>query len=44
MRREHGAATFIKPRDSQVLRAILEDFGAEELEMLHRSEELERLP
>ncbi len=44
MRKENGAARFIKPADSAVLRGILEDFGPEEIEALHISDELERLP
>lgn len=44
MRKENGEGNFVKPRDSAALRANLEDFGPEELEALHRSDELERLP
>lgn len=44
MRKENGEAQFIKPIDSQVLVDILEDFGPDEIENLHRSDELERLP
>ncbi len=44
MRKEDGAALFIKPGSSAILRAALEDFGAEEIELLHRSDELERIP
>ncbi len=43
MRKEEGRAVFRKPADSKALTAMLEDFGHEELEALHRSEELERL-
>jgi predicted ATPase len=43
MRKKDGEARFIKPEDSRVLRETLEDFGAEELEMMHRSDELERM-
>ncbi|MFH1739422.1 MAG: AAA family ATPase [bacterium] len=43
MRKEDGEAQFIKPTDSAVLMANLEDFGAEEIEAMHRSDELERL-
>jgi predicted ATPase len=43
-RKENGEAKFIKPGNSQVLRDILDDFGADEIEKLHRSDELERLP
>lgn len=44
MRKENGEAKFIKPKDSKVLMAMLDDFGSAEIEALHRSEELERLP
>ncbi|HBL10191.1 MAG TPA: hypothetical protein DD379_01910 [Cyanobacteria bacterium UBA11162] len=44
LRKENGEAKFIKPGESQVLREMLDDFGAEEIEQLHRSDELERLP
>lgn len=44
LRKENGEAKFIKPSDSQVLIEILNDFGSEEIEQLHRSDELERLP
>jgi predicted ATPase len=43
MRKENGEARLIKPKDSDVLRANLEDFGPEEIEAMHRSDELERL-
>lgn len=43
MRKETGEAKFVKPKDSAVLMAMLEDF-ADEIEVLHRSDELERLP
>lgn len=43
MRKEDGAARFLKPEDSEALRRNLEDFGAQELEGMHRSDELERL-
>jgi predicted ATPase len=43
MRKESGEAKFFKPQDSKVLREMLADFGAEEIEALHRSDELERL-
>lgn len=43
MRKENGEAKFIKPQDSQVLVDMLADFGAEEIEKLHRSDELEQL-
>ena len=44
MRKENGEAKFIKPGDSAVIKGILEDFGPEEIEALHLSDELERLP
>ena len=44
LRKENGESVFIKPQDSQLLKANLEDFGAEEIEIMHRSDELERLP
>ena len=43
MRKESGEAKFIKPKNSRVLMQNLEDFGTEELEIMHRSDELERL-
>jgi predicted ATPase len=43
MRKENGESKFVKPSDSAVMRAMLEDFGTEELEHFHRSDELERL-
>ncbi|MCI0695642.1 AAA family ATPase [candidate division KSB1 bacterium] len=42
-RKENGEAKFIKPQDSKTLRENLADFGPEELEMMHRNDELERL-
>ncbi|MEI6443940.1 MAG: AAA family ATPase [Nostocales cyanobacterium ELA583] len=44
IRKENGEAKFIKPGNSPVLLDMLNDFGADELEQLHRSDELERLP
>ena len=44
IRKENGEAKFIKPGNSQVLKDMLNDFGADEIEQLHRSDELERLP
>ena len=44
MRKENGEAKFIKPGNSQVLKDMLNDFGSDEIEQLHRSDELERLP
>lgn len=43
MRKENGEAKFIKPKDSRTLMANLEDFGQEEIEIMHRSDELEKL-
>lgn len=42
-RKEQGEAKFFKPVNSTILTAMLEDFGSEELEQLHRSDELELL-
>lgn len=44
MRKEEGAAVFYKPANSAYLRQSLADFGTEELEKLHRSDELEQVP
>jgi predicted ATPase len=44
MRKNTGRAEFVRPHDSAALRASLEDFGPEELEALHRNDELELLP
>ncbi|MBE9248569.1 AAA family ATPase [Dolichospermum sp. LEGE 00240] len=44
LRKENGEAKFIKPGESQVLIDMLDDFGSDEIEQLHRSDELERLP
>jgi predicted ATPase len=43
LRKENGAAKFLKPKDSEALAESLEDFGAEEIELMHRSDELEQL-
>jgi len=43
MRKKNGEAEFLKPKDSKVLIDILEDFGPEEIENLHLSDELEIL-
>jgi predicted ATPase len=43
-RKENGEAVFRRPSSSKALVALLEDFGPEEIEALHRSDELERLP
>lgn len=44
IRKEQGEAKFFKPSNFKVLTDILEDFGADEIEKLHRSDELEQLP
>jgi predicted ATPase len=44
MRKENGEAIYIKPANSKTLMGMLEDFGSEEIEAMHRSDELERLP
>ena len=44
MRKRNGEAEFIKPGDSKTLGENLADFGPEEIEVMHRSDELERLP
>ncbi len=41
MRKENGEAVFVKPENSKVIRGILDDFGPEEIEALHLSDELE---
>jgi len=41
MRKENGEAKFIKPINSKTLNENLEDFGSEEIEIMHRSDELE---
>lgn len=43
MRKEGGQARFYKPTNSRVLTSQLEDFGPQEIEAMHRSDELERL-
>ena len=43
MRKENGQATWVKPSDSTMLREQLDEFGVEELEAMHRSDELEAL-
>jgi len=43
MRKTGGEAVFLKPKDSKTLRDNLSDFGPEELEIMHRTDELERL-
>jgi len=43
MRKVNGESLFAKPTNSDLMRSMLEDFGTEELEHLHRSDELEQL-
>ena len=43
MKKVSGESVFVAVKDSQVLLDNLEDFGKEELEMMHRSDELEGL-
>lgn len=42
-RKQNGEAQFIKPENSKILKANLEDFGDEEIQLMHRSDELELL-
>jgi len=42
-RKENGEACFVKPKDSKTLTQNLQDFGVDELEVMHRSDELEQL-
>ena len=41
MRKEKGKAIFRKPKDSKILCGMLDDFGTEEIEYLHYSDQLE---
>lgn len=43
MRKQDGEAVFMKPKDSKLLVENLREFGTEELEIMHRSDELECL-
>lgn len=43
LRKEGGEVRFYKPGDSAALAENLADFGPEEVEVMHRSDELERL-
>lgn len=43
MRKEQGASRWLKPASSNVLRMALEEFGPEELETMHHTDELEAL-
>ena len=42
MRKEAGEARFLKPSDSAILMANLADFGVEEIEAMHKNDELEK--
>jgi predicted ATPase len=41
-RKEAGEARFYKPVHSETLRALLDEFGSDEIEVLHRSDEMEQ--
>ncbi len=43
MKKMNGESIYVKPADSATLRANLQDFGTDELEAMHRSDELEVL-
>ncbi|MBC6480637.1 MAG: AAA family ATPase [Hormoscilla sp. GM7CHS1pb] len=43
LRKENGAAKFLKPANSQTLTDMIKDFGIEEIEYLHWSDHLEVL-
>jgi len=43
MRKKNGESMLLKPKDSKALMGILEDFGPEEIRVLHLSDELEIL-
>lgn len=43
MYKKDGVAQWVRPADVQTLTDILEEFGPEEMEALHRSDELEKL-
>ena len=44
MRREEGAARFVRPGSSTALRSTIEEIGGAALARLHVSDELETLP
>ena len=44
MRRENGAARFVRPSSSRALREAVEEIGGEAITRLHLSDELETLP
>jgi len=41
MKKKDGEVTYTKPKDSKVLTGMLDDFGPDEIEAMHRSDELE---
>jgi predicted ATPase len=43
MRKEDGQAVFRKPLNSAVLKDLLQDFGTDDLEYWHQSDQLEDL-
>ena len=43
LRKKGGQAEFVRPADSKALLANLEEFGSEEIELMHRTDELEAL-
>ena len=43
LRKENGEAKFMKPENSKALTESLKDFGSDEIEVMHRSDELETL-
>ncbi|MBN1901252.1 AAA family ATPase [Candidatus Sumerlaeota bacterium] len=43
MKKINGESVFLKPSDSKALKANLEDFGVEEIEAMHRNDEMEAL-
>jgi predicted ATPase len=42
LRKQNGESVFAKPADSQLVRDLLNEFGTDDLEYRHRSEELEQ--
>lgn len=43
MKKENGEVSYSKPGNSDTLKEMLKDFGPEEIEAMHQSDELERL-
>jgi predicted ATPase len=43
LRKKDGEIEAVRPRDSKIMRANLEEFGADEIESMHRSDEMEIL-